>query len=179
MAKLCISAPWYIFHREIEELFRYDEDVHVVYDEADDHVKLYVDDGHKAAALATLLPAEKKFGGVKLRISVIPSNPGLVDGYDFTDKPNEETFISAFAGNGSFSFAKTISGIFTNNLTYVVFKKRVVQYFNDDLGDAFGQCSTLYQEIAKNVFGELVGVFFCTDKEDDDTALGAPLGEWP
>lgn len=179
MAKLHLSAPWVIFCREIEELFKHDEDVHVVYDEAEDHVKLYVDDGYKAAAIIQLLPKEKVFGSVKLRISVVPSNPGIEEGYDFTDALNEDIFDAIFIRNDAFSFAKTISGIFPSNLTYVVFKKRVVQYFNDDLGDAFGQCSTLYQEIAKDVFGELDGVFFCTDKKDDDTSSETMMDEWP
>ena len=66
-----------------------------------------------------------------------------------------------------------------NPITYVVFVNEVVQYFNDDLGDVYGQCSTLYQEIAKDVFGETEGVFFCTDVEEPVYALGKPLGEWP
>ena len=48
-------------------------------------------------------------------------------------------------------------------MTYVVFVKEVVQYFNDDLGDANGVCSTLYQDIAKRLFTSTEGVFFCTN----------------
>jgi hypothetical protein len=114
-----------------------------------------------------LLPNEKTFGDVKVRVSVVPIEQGTEDEDDFMDAWKEEVFEAAFDGNGAFSFAKTIFGVFHSNLTYVVFKKRVVQYFNDDLGDAFGQCSTLYQDIAKNVFGELDGVFFCTEAGEE------------
>lgn len=48
---------------------------------------------------------------------------------------------------------------------------KVVQYFNDDLGDAHGVCSTLYQEIAKDVFGEHEGIFFCTNLPADDNKV--------
>ena len=60
---------------------------------------------------------------------------------------------------------------------YVIFANKVVQYFNDSLSDAHGVCSTLYQDIARDVFGDDCGVYFCTDLEEKST--GAPLGEWP
>ena len=50
----------------------------------------------------------------------------------------------------------------TNPLTYVVLKKEVVQFFNDNLNDIHGLETTLYQTIAKDVF-DGTGVFFCTD----------------
>ena len=51
-------------------------------------------------------------------------------------------------------------------MTYVVFKKEVVQYFNDSLGDIHGVCSTLMQDIAKDIFEDTEGVYFCTDTEN-------------
>lgn len=169
-----------IFYREIAEMFRYDRQVHVVYDEAENHVKLYVDDSQKALALSLLLPKSKVFGSVTMQLSVIPANvePGLI----LAETSNHALYEMAFEDNAAFSFAKTVKGIFTNNLTYIVFRNRVVQYFSDDLGDIYGQCSTLYQEIAKHIFGEQKGVFFCTDVEEPvacGECLGAPLGEWP
>jgi len=53
--------------------------------------------------------------------------------------------------------------IFNNSITYVVFKPEIIQYYTDSLADARGICSTLNQEIAKDIFGEIPGVFFCTD----------------
>lgn len=178
MASFRKSAPWNIFHREVSELFRYDEEVHVVYDEAEYHIKLYVDNGRKAAALAALIPAKKIFGNITVLLSVFPTKDHCPMELS---PPDADVFTEAFYRNGAFSFAKTVSGIFSNNLTYVVFRKCVVQYFNDDLGDVYGQCTTLYQEIAKHVFGETEGVFFCTDCEDTRPcdSVGGPLGEWP
>lgn len=180
MATFHLSAPWVIFYREVAAMFKYDPQVHVIYDEAENEIRLYVDDAKKALALSALLPHSKVFGSVELHISIIPANckAGTVLG----NVSNQELFETAFEGNGAFSFARTISGILTNNLTYVVFRNRVVQYFSDDLGDIYGQCSTLYQEIAKHIFTEQEGVFFCTDVEQPVThieGLGSPLGEWP
>jgi hypothetical protein len=55
----------------------------------------------------------------------------------------------------------------------VVFVPKVVQYYTDNLGDINGFRTTLYQELAKELFGESEltrGVYFCTDiiDEDDD-----------
>ena len=172
MAKIKLSPPWDTFVREMEQMFLYDEEVHIVYDEDALEVRVYVDNAQKAEALAALLPEEKDFGSVHLAINVIPANGNAT-------LSNASLFLTAFSGNGAFSFIKTIHGIFTNDLTYVVFKNRVVQYFNDDLGDIYGQRSTLYQEIAKDLFGEKEGVCFCTDVETIAKNLGAPLGEWP
>lgn len=57
-----------------------------------------------------------------------------------------------------------------------MFKNKVVQYFNDDLSDANGVCSTLYQEIAKRIFGENPMIYFCTSIKSRETVFGMPLG---
>ena len=41
-----------------------------------------------------------------------------------------------------------------NSFTYVVFEKEVVQYWNDNLGDINGLRSTLYQDLAKEIFAD-------------------------
>lgn len=164
MALLNLSAPWVIFYREVQALFAEDPEAHVVYDELGNRIKLYVDTGDKAEALSLLLPNEKTFGDVTVRLSVIPANNA--DGL-FGDFNINELYNIAFCDNGAYAFSKTITGVFTNNLTYVVFKKKVVQYYNDSLSDIYGQCSTLYQDIAEDVFGESGDVFFCTEKDDD------------
>lgn len=173
MAMIKLAPPWVTFASEMEQMFKYDSEVHVVYDNDEHEIKLYVDSAAKADALTKLLPVEKKYGNITLKIAVVPANG--------TFAQNENLYQTAFKGNGAFSFLKTIRGIFANDLTYVVFKNKVVQYFNDDLGDIYGQCSTLYQEIAKHIFGEAEGVFFCTDVQENTLNLdwNNPLGEWP
>lgn len=175
MATISLAPPWITRVSELTQLFKYDAEVHVVYNNDEREVKLYVDNTSKANALGVLLPEQVVFGNVSLKITVVPANENSVGLVNFSNK--EVLFNTAFEGNGAFSFVKSVQGIFTNNLTYVVFKNKVVQYFNDDLGDVYGQCSTLYQEIAKNVFGDVEGVYYCTDVEEPVYKLGAPLGE--
>lgn len=165
MATFHMSAPWVVFYREVEAMFKYDPEVHVIYDEADNVIKLFVDNSDKAEALEMLLPKTKTFGNITLNIQVIPSN-GKND-FDFSDISKEELFDIALEDNGAFSFTRSVPVmLFSNTLTYVVFRKQVVQFYTDDLGDYYGQCSTLYQNIAKDVFGEIDGIFYSTDIED-------------
>ena len=62
-----------------------------------------------------------------------------------------------------FSYVEEVTGIFSNPITYVVFVNEVVQYYNDNLSDIHGLRSTLYQEIAKDIFETRLGVYYCTD----------------
>ena len=185
MAQLKLSPPWAIYATQMAQLFKYDSEVHIVFDSENYILNVYVDKQRKADALATLLPETVTFGNIELHINVIPANGALSTTVGLS---KAQLFKNALEGNGAFSFIKTITGIFTNNLTYVVFKNKVVQYYNDDLSDVYGQCSTLYQTIAKNIFGEAEGVYFCTDIEQPVTIQDklcncipafAPEGCWP
>lgn len=63
--------------------------------------------------------------------------------------------------------------------TYVVFKNCVVQFFNDNLNDPHGVVSTLYENIADEIFKDIQfpndGVAFCTDIERN---LGVSSDNW-
>ena len=173
--RIKLAPPWVTYVNEIKALFGDDPEINVVYDNNAVEIKLYVESAEKGEAIQKLLPETKQFGNVELKITVIPANFG---NYDFTMKTFGEIFDIAFKGNPAYSFSVDIDSIFSNVLTYVVFSNKVVQFFNDNLNDVYGNVSTLYQEIASDVFEDNVysGVFFCTDKPK---ALGTPLGEWP
>ena len=160
MARIKMSAPWDVFYREINELFKEDPDIKVVYDEETKEIKLYVKSNAKATALCEVLPSEMTYGNVSQKITIVSAN-GLSKKVNTT----ANDFATVFNGNPVMEYIETVgSGVFSNPITYVVFKNQVVQYFNDDIGDVYGQCSTLYQDIAKDVFGEVEGVYFCTEK---------------
>lgn len=154
-----LASPWVIFYHEIQALFKEDKDIKITFDEDNYIIKLYVTGTDKAEALEKLLPQEKQFGNVTLKIMIIPANN--------TDPTYKELYERAFAGNPVFSYASNgYNGITADN-TYIVFKKEVVQYYNDSLKDINGVCSTLHQEIAKDVFGEMPGICYCTDSYRD------------
>lgn len=159
MEKVRMISPWVNYFREVEALFKDDPEIRIDFDEENYIIGLYVDNEEKADALSEILPAERSFGNISVKIVVTPSNRLYVAPIYF--------FRKAFEGNPAFSYSKTIDGIFSNSINYVVFKNKVVQYYNDDLGDANGVRSTLYQDIAKDVFGDRPGIYFCTDVESE------------
>ena len=165
MFQVALSPPWVTFYRKLDKLFSNDPDIKINFIEDAPGIKLYVDNATKAAALAKLLPATKSFGNVKMPIYVIPANNAV-------ESPSE-LVKKAFEGNSALSYLKTAeTGPLHVEATYAVFKNEVVQFFNDDISDVNGQCSTLYQEIAKEVFPNIIGVYFCTDTPDGESAHG-------
>ena len=158
MTKLNLSSPWMIFFREIEALFKDDPDITVAFDENINAIKLYVRNLEKADALGQILPKERTFGNVTVKVDVIPANTLQEDRFVL--------FQKAFKGNPAFAYAKTVEGTFGLMLNFVVFRKKVVQFFTDNLKDIAGNQSTLYQDIATDIFGEEEGFSFCTEPED-------------
>lgn len=158
-----LSPPWTKFYKELEALFKDDPGIKMAFEEPKDEsgykIKLYVEGANKAEALSELLPTVKQFGNVTVYINVIPAN--------FNKEDIVQLYRAAFEGNPAFSYAETVTGISAPNFNYIVFEPEVVQFFNDDLSDINGYCSTLYQEIAKDVFVERLGVYFCTDINND------------
>lgn len=171
MAKINLSPPWVSYYHEVQAFFKEDPDVRVLFDDVKYEIRLYVEDPEKADALSQLLKPEVVFGSVVLSIIVVPSNKVTTS--------KESLFEKAFKNNEAVSFLYCVKSIFSNDLLYVVFEKEVVQCYTDDLGDIYGVRSTLYQNIAKEIFKEYDGVFFCTDTYEDSIELGSPLGEWP
>ena len=156
-AKTCLIAPWINFYREIEALFKDDPDITIEYDEDTYTVKLFVVGQSKADALTQLLPEERTFGSITAHVEVIPANR--------LHTTRIGLFKEAFRDNPAFAYAKSVPMGPSIGADYVVFKNRVVQYYNDDLSDINRLRSTLYQELAKDIFGD-DGVFFCTDVEE-------------
>ena len=155
MEKLNLSAPWVIFYKEIEALFKEDPEVKTAFDEDANAITLYVDNEEKADALSQLLPTERTFGNVTVGVKVVPGNNLAASRLGL--------FQAAFKGNPAFAYAKTVEEALGFTRSFVVFKREVVQFFADNLKDVAGNCSTLYQDIAADIFGEDAGFSFCTE----------------
>lgn len=154
-----MAPPWVQYVNELIALFGEDDDITITYNNDTHVVTLLVAGTVKADAITQLLPAAKQFGNVTLTIIVKPSN---------TEPDKGDLYLAAFSGNPALRYVETVDDVFSNPITYVVFEKAVVQYFNDDLSDVHGNRTTLYQDIAKDLFRPDSGVFFCTASDEDD-----------
>lgn len=175
--RLKLSPPWITYINKLQALFDGDPQIafNIKQSEAGPSVVIACNNGDKVAALQKLLPSKKDFGNVSLYIGIdgTPSNIAF--------PTPKELFETVFAGNPAFAYvvAPTEEGYWFFSMTYVVFKNCVVQFFNDNLNDCHGIISTLYQDIAEEIFADagLNGVYYNTDIEVGK--LGKPLGEWP
>ena len=164
--KLKLSPPWITYVRKIEALFGEDPDIKIEYDEPNLILKLFVENPTKADAIQQLLPTEKVFGNITLSVQVIPAN-----------KPQRkiDIFQKAFEGNPVFSYAVSVEGISSNDYNFVVFRHKICQFWNDQMNDINGNVSTLYEDVARDVFENTDGVFFNTETPDN---LGKPAVDW-
>lgn len=162
-----LSSPWVHYYRQLEALFAQDDEVRVTLDDQNRAIKVFVEDATKADAMAKLLPETKTFGNVELKITVVPANKNA----SFVDLLN-----CVFRGNPALRYIMPVDGPM-GHFDYAVMERKVVQFFNDDMSDLHGVESTLYEDIAQDVFRDDLGVFFCT--EVSDNKLEKPLGEWP
>lgn len=172
--RLKISPPWVTYMNKLQALFDGDPQLAFNIDYENMTVALAGNNGEKNAALQRLLPTEKKFGNITLKI--------IIDGpiANIAFHTQKDLFDTAFAGNPAYAYSVSPAdeGYWFFSMTYVVFKNHVVQFFNDNLNDCHGLISTLYQDIAAEIFedAELSNVYYNTDIENK---LGKPLGEWP
>jgi len=171
MATLKLAPAWDIYYQKINALFKDDERATVVYDRDNLKIKIYVTDQKKAEALDQLLVHNVIFGNQELTVDVIPANcDDDENSKPYTHRSRYSFYCpsliwdDAFYGNPLYSYSRKFTGIYSNPLTYVVFTPTVVQYYTDSLNDINGFTTTLAQEIAKDIFVEQEGTFFCTDK---------------
>ena len=68
MANLKMVSPWIDFYHKTQAMFEQDKTVTVMFDEDEMTLKLYVKHQEKAEAISKLLPNEKVFGNVTLKI---------------------------------------------------------------------------------------------------------------
>lgn len=174
MGMVGLSSPWVSYYHELKAFFAEDPEIKIGFDNDAPEVKVFVDNDDKAEALAEVLPQSKNFGNVSLKISIIPANSKKTKRTD-----GEDLLHRVFKNNEAVEEIKVIDYYGAYKFTYVIFKNVVVQYWNDNLADANGLISTLYEDLAKHIipagaFGE---VSYCTAPAVK--GVNSPLGEWP
>lgn len=150
-------SPWQTYYNEVRALFGSDPQITTAFDEEKMEIVLRVSDQDKAEALSKIIPFKKEFGNLEVTVTIIPPNEPV-----FT----ANTLRKAFEGNPAFEEVVEIPDISSNPIMYAVFKKEVVQFWNDNLGDPHGNITTLYQDIASNVLN-VPGAMFSTSPTVD------------
>jgi len=158
-AKVTVSPPWITYYNKMQVLFGGDPDIRLSYDDESKVIRMFVNNPTKADALGSLLPVDVTFGNVTVKIVIVPGN------IDKTKIP--ELYRLALQGNPAFSQVIDIYSFMIPQLAYVMFKKEVAQFWNDNMGDPHGVETTLYQELAKEIFEPKNGILFSTESDLD------------
>lgn len=163
MARLQPNLPQNTFYKNLEVLFSKDPKIKVFYDEENQVISLYVDDDDKAAALRYVLPKEQVYKDTIIHIVVVSEEE-----IDLTKKniSMEDIFDDIFDGNSIYVDCAYIKGLYPmkHNPVFVLFKPEIVQYDTDEIEDYAGIHTALYQDIAKEIFKDINGVYFSTIK---------------
>ena len=153
-----LVPPWNEYVIKIKALFEMDHEIQIRYDQDDVILYLFVDNSDKYEALINLLPEEVDFGGQKLTIKIIPANG---------EKNVRQYMKTLFKENPVVHKIEDVAGPLSNPMTFIEFNKQIVQYYNDNIGDLHGNRTTVLEEIAREVFENKDGVFFCTDNGNE------------
>jgi hypothetical protein len=153
-----LSAPWTIYTNQVEAMFKEDIDVEVEFDDETKTLTIFVNGQNKADAIEKLFPKEQELGNITVTINVVPAN---IDG----ELSRIDLFRRAFAGNPAVTNIMSVDTLWGKE-NFVVFKPKVVQYYSDSMFDVNGRTSTLYQNLAEELFGTEERVHFNTDLVD-------------
>ena len=154
MMELKLAPPKIILYRRIVALLGEDPDITLGHDDEFNNINVYVKGSTKAEALEKALILEHTFGNETVNVNIYPSNE--------VDTP-ADIYRHAFEGNPVLDDVVVSEGPIFKDATFLLFHKEVVQYLADDIGDANGVHSTLYQYIAEKVLNQPEGVFFNTN----------------
>ena len=163
--RLKILPPWSVYIKKLAAMFDPDPQIafNVNWDGRNPSVTLATNNAEKAAGLAKLLPEEKVFGNVTLKINIdCPKTSNIAF------PTARKLFETVFEGNPVFVEVITPEGYWFVDLTYVIFAHEVVMIVADNLMDPRGLISTLYQDIASEIFADRSyqtagGICFATD----------------
>lgn len=162
--KVNLSAPWETYVKKLKALFNGDPDIYVgnLMDADDFVVNISVKNHKKFLALSKLLKTEVAFGNVNLHICLYDLENETMDKFDPI-----AGFTEVFSKNPNLAVIREITDIAGARHGFVCFKPEVIQFFNDNLNDYYGNWNGLAQDIASEVFrSDLGGIHFCTETSE-------------
>ena len=160
--KAGIQAPWVTTYKKICALFENDMDLHIsdINEPTPGNCTIVISSQNNAKleSIKKILKNHFEFGNVTLDIEFIPE--------DNNEKITDSDFRNAFNCNENLTEVRTIETPDGFSRTYVVFEKEVVQFYNDDLTDLYGNYNGLMEDIARELFNEVdASISYCTNED--------------
>lgn len=148
-----LSPPWWTVYNKIKAMFEADSDITIQpMSGGDTSYTIYLDtpDATKAIALEKILKTEYNFGNIRLKVIVRVTNANSK-----TVIPAEsvyDNYLDALATTPAVVDIRHVVDMLGTKWVVIDFKKEVVQFWNDDLTDYYGNWNGLYTDIATDIF---------------------------
>ena len=152
---LKLSPPWHTFFNFVKHTIGKDKQVKVLemkeVSETDFIIQIEVKDKDKALALATILEPHKEFGNINVYVEVLCFGKAV--------KPSEKKqnvctlvkfYEKAFETNKYFVHAEVVD-FFGSMILFPVFKKEIIQFFNDNLADLYQNFNGVVADVFKEM----------------------------
>lgn len=157
---VAIQSPWVTAYNQIKSLFERDPELLIssmVENDGTYEFTISSSNRVKIEAIQSLLKEEYVFGNVTMKVNFSVENEDIL-----------QVVKNAFLGNDILKDTQVGGNPLTGEQNFALFKKEVIQFYNDNLLDYYGNKSTLAEDIAREVFNERVlkEVHFCTDIRD-------------
>ena len=150
--KTKLSPPWYTVYNKIKAMFEADPDITVQpMSGGDTEYTIYLDtpDSVKAVALEKILKTEYNFGNITVKVVIRVTNGPCKQVPNGTVYDN---YLDALATTPAVVDIRHVVDMFGTKWVVIDFKKEVVQFYNDDLTDFYGNWNGLYTDIATDIF---------------------------
>jgi len=161
--KLRLSPPWHTFFSMIKHAIGRDRCVNVLEMEQQSDIlfiiPIEVKNREKAHALATVLTSSVSFGNIEVCIHVLHC--------DAVVRPNHlpqdrccliRTFKRALGSNYYFRSIE-FKEVFDTTFVYPIFRREVLQFFNDDLSDYYSNFNGAVANVFADILKPQVGQF--------------------
>jgi len=148
MEKTTISPPWITLYHKFEAIFGDDPEITLDFTGAEGGYAIVFESRNatKLDALERMLNPDFTFGNIKVTLQFKVSNNVASNDYDVC--------IDALTGNPM--FADIIPRSFMPGLEpdqiCVIMKKEIIQFFDDNLNDFYGNANFLPTDVAKEIF---------------------------
>ena len=155
--KLGLSAPWVTYQGMVATLFKDDPDITVSYlDNDEKSFTVSTSNADKFMLLNKYLKPSADFGGVTVKVNL------EYTGTDPIKRGIADDMKKLFAGNSILEDVMEADTPF-GDMTYLLFKRDAVGFYNDNLTNPWGNSNYLACDVAKAVLNPMTGVNFTTN----------------
>lgn len=156
--KIKLSPPWTTVEKKIRALFKGDEDITIkpMKRLADGNLELSLEgpDACKMIALNSIMKTKYNFGNFNLNLVFKTTDKKDINPIKINEWFNNlySIYEDAFCSTATVIDVKDVQDRTGAENVIIEFKKEVVQFFNDDLTDFYGNWNGLYTDIATDIF---------------------------